>query len=183
MKLRSVRVDLPPSRPHPLPGLLPSSTLTPVQHSPCSGCWTSTLSSMPDVSSSPFTRGLLSRGRRILFACVAADRVLFTLLPTRPRGDAVAFELSTFSWIQLGRASHPAAACGARWRSMALDGARWRSMALESRHSCRAVRPNTTGMSLLLETVLESSVVQTLISSCNVRPLNNSGETFKSPLP
>ncbi|MFT5188806.1 MAG: hypothetical protein ACI9DF_001486, partial [Verrucomicrobiales bacterium] len=48
---------------------------------------------------SPFTRRLVNRERRIVFTCVAVDWILFTLLPTPPLGDAVTLELSTFFMV------------------------------------------------------------------------------------
>jgi hypothetical protein len=44
---------------------------------------------------SPFSRRLVNRARRIVFTCVAVDWILITLLSTPPHGDAVALESST----------------------------------------------------------------------------------------
>jgi hypothetical protein len=89
----SIRRVLPSSHPPPLSNLLPPTTPTVTRRPPCPGLHVAPGISAPGLTS-PFDRRLGNRDRRIVFTRIAVDWILFTLLPTPPRGDAVTLELS-----------------------------------------------------------------------------------------
>jgi hypothetical protein len=94
----SFRRVLPSSHAPPLSNLLPPTTPTVTPRPPCPGLRVAPEMSVPGLTS-PFTRRLVNRERRIVFTCVAVDWILITLLPTPPRDDAVTLELSTFFMV------------------------------------------------------------------------------------
>jgi hypothetical protein len=94
----SIRRVLPSSHAPPLSNLLPPTTPTVTRRPPCLGLRVAPKIPISGLTS-PFTRRLVNRERRIVFTCVAVDWILFTLLPTPPLGDAVTLELSTFFMV------------------------------------------------------------------------------------
>jgi len=97
---------------HPLFDLLPPTTQELTHGLPCLCRPCMTPRNPSEVTTSPFPRRLVHLSRRIVFTFVAVDRIPIMLLPTPPRGDAVAFRLSTVFMVLLFWVSHPVGLCG-----------------------------------------------------------------------